>query len=141
MHICTQYILQEHTLATLRAAQTLLGDGQCAWRAGGTGKQITSHLGITAFTLPAATISPSSQVLKYKEWKGTGEKNIRKLIKKKKKFQMQWTKPKQSKLSELSLFPRPGSQRTSKTDEHHHLDSTAGLLPPSKTTCAKDSNL
>lgn len=50
-------------LGTLRAASTLLGDGKAALWAGGAGTQITSHLGITAFTLSASAISPSSEVL------------------------------------------------------------------------------
>lgn len=75
-HSRTQHPLQQHTLVTLGAASALLGDGQGARRAGGAGTQITSHLGITAFTLPAITISPSSQVLK-KERNGreTGREN------------------------------------------------------------------
>lgn len=58
--------MQQPTLATLRAASTLLGDGQGAWWAGGAGTQITSHLGITAFTVPATATSPLSQILKKK---------------------------------------------------------------------------
>lgn len=68
-HSCIQHPLQQRTLATLGAASALLGDGQSAWRASGARTQITSHPGIMAFTLPAITISPSSQVLK-KERKG-----------------------------------------------------------------------
>lgn len=61
-----QHHLQQPTLATLRAASILLGDSQGAWRAGGAGTQITSHLGITAFTVPATAIGPLSQILKKK---------------------------------------------------------------------------
>lgn len=52
-------------MATLGAASALAVDGQRAWRAGGAGPEITSHLGITALALPATVIgiSPSSRVL------------------------------------------------------------------------------
>lgn len=52
-------------MATLGAASALVVDGQRAWRAGGAGPEITSHLGIAAFALPATVIdiSPSSRVL------------------------------------------------------------------------------
>lgn len=52
-----------HTLETLGAASTFLSDRQAARRAGGTGLQITSHLGIAAFTPPTSTVGPPGPVL------------------------------------------------------------------------------
>lgn len=63
-HRFIKYALQQHTLMTVGTAFALLGDGQGAWWASRAGSQITSHLGITAFTFPATAISPSGQVLK-----------------------------------------------------------------------------
>lgn len=65
----TQHPLQQRTLATLGAASALLGDDQGARRAGGARAQITSHLGITAFTLPATAVGPTSQVLEEERMK------------------------------------------------------------------------
>lgn len=59
-----QHQLQQPTVVTLRAARALLSDGQGAQGAGGAGGQITSHPGITAFTLSATAISPLRQILK-----------------------------------------------------------------------------